>query len=71
MPNVDQVTAEVYGEPGLTLTTFRSLEIGVVFGQNAIVDRTARRHCAWATRSRSNWTIAPSAAARASAAAKI
>lgn len=41
MPNVDQVTAEVYDEPGLTLTTFRSLEIGVVFGQNAIVDRTA------------------------------
>jgi len=37
MPNVDQLTGERYEEPGRTLATYRQLEIGVVFGQNAIV----------------------------------
>ena len=38
MPNVDQLTAQRYDEPGRTLATYRQFEIGVVFGQNAIVD---------------------------------
>lgn len=37
MPNIDQLTGERYDEPGHTLATYRQLEIGVVFGQNAIV----------------------------------
>lgn len=37
MPNVDQLTGERYDEPGWTLATYRQLDIGVVFGQNAIV----------------------------------
>lgn len=37
MPNIDQLTGERYEEPGRTLATYRQLEIGVVFGQNAIV----------------------------------
>lgn len=71
MSNVDQVTAEVYDELGLTLTTFRSLEIGVVFGQNAIVDRTAPAplRVGDAVEIELDF-LAPRAAARASAAAK-
>lgn len=38
MPDVDQDTAEQYSEPGITLGGYRNLEIGVVFGQNGIVD---------------------------------
>lgn len=38
MPNVDQLTGERYDEPGRTLATYRQLDIGIVFGQNAIVD---------------------------------
>lgn len=41
MPNIDQLTAERYDEPGRTLATYRTLEIGVVFGQNAIVQAPA------------------------------
>lgn len=38
MPNVDQQTGQRYTEPGRTLATYRQTELGVVFGQNAIVD---------------------------------
>lgn len=38
MPNVDQLTGQRYEEPGRTLAAYRQLDIGVVFGQNAIVD---------------------------------
>ena len=38
MPNIDQRTGERHEEPGRTLAGYRQLEIGVVFGQNAIVD---------------------------------
>jgi uncharacterized protein YcbX len=37
VPNVDQATGEAGDEPGLTLAAYRQLEIGVVFGMNAIV----------------------------------
>ena len=37
MPNIDQQTAQRYDEPGRTLATYRKFDIGVVFGQNAIV----------------------------------
>lgn len=37
IPNIDQATAHGYDEPGLTLTATRSFDMGVVFGQNAIV----------------------------------
>jgi len=37
MPNVDQATGAVSDEPGATLAAYRTLEVGVVFGQNAIV----------------------------------
>ncbi|OZI59814.1 MOSC domain-containing protein [Bordetella genomosp. 11] len=38
IPDVDQRTGQRGDEPGLTLTATRSVELGVVFGQNAIVD---------------------------------
>lgn len=38
IPDVDQATGQLGDEPGLTLTATRSVELGVVFGQNAIVD---------------------------------
>jgi uncharacterized protein YcbX len=38
IPDVDQATGRQGDEPGLTLTATRSMEVGVVFGQNAIVD---------------------------------
>ncbi|ARP80983.1 MOSC domain-containing protein [Bordetella genomosp. 8] len=38
IPDVDQATGRAGDEPGLTLTATRSLDLGVVFGQNAIVD---------------------------------
>jgi uncharacterized protein YcbX len=38
IPDVNQATAAQGDEPGLTLTATRSMELGVVFGQNAIVD---------------------------------
>ncbi|OZI75152.1 MOSC domain-containing protein [Bordetella genomosp. 12] len=38
IPDVDQATAVANQEPGLTLAGYRNLEIGVVFGQNGIVD---------------------------------
>ncbi|CAP42329.1 MOSC domain-containing protein [Bordetella petrii] len=37
MPNIDQLTAQRHDEPGRTLAAYRKFEIGVVFGQNAIV----------------------------------
>ena len=37
MPNVDQLTGQVHDEPGMTLAGYRQLDVGVVFGQNAIV----------------------------------
>jgi len=37
IPDIDQRTAEMHAEPGRTLAGYRNLEIGVVFGQNAIV----------------------------------
>ncbi|ARP88732.1 MOSC domain-containing protein [Bordetella genomosp. 9] len=37
IPDVDQESGERGDEPGLTLTATRSADIGVVFGQNAIV----------------------------------
>jgi len=41
MPNIDQLTAQCYDEPGRTLAVYRQFEIGVVFGQNAIVNAPA------------------------------
>lgn len=41
IPDIDQRTAERYDEPGRTLAGYRNLEIGVVFGQNAILDAPA------------------------------
>ncbi|MBV7482351.1 MOSC domain-containing protein [Bordetella sp. BOR01] len=41
MPNIDQLTAQRHDEPGRTLAAYRQFEIGVVFGQNAIVDAPA------------------------------
>ncbi|MVW70795.1 MULTISPECIES: MOSC domain-containing protein [unclassified Bordetella] len=38
MPNVDQRSGERFLEPGRTLASYRMTDIGVVFGQNAIVD---------------------------------
>ncbi|CAM3710798.1 MOSC domain-containing protein [Bordetella sputigena] len=38
IPDVDQATGRQGDEPGLTLTATRSMDMGVVFGQNAIVD---------------------------------
>jgi uncharacterized protein YcbX len=37
IPDVDQATAQRHDEPGFTLMATRSFDIGVVFGQNAIV----------------------------------
>jgi len=37
VPDIDQRTAQTYAEPGQTLAGYRNLDIGVVFGQNAIV----------------------------------
>ncbi|GFN25353.1 hypothetical protein ADE_10510 [Achromobacter denitrificans] len=41
IPDIDQRTAQRYEEPGRTLAGYRNLEIGVVFGQNAILDAPA------------------------------
>ncbi|SIT27721.1 MOSC domain-containing protein [Achromobacter sp. MFA1 R4] len=41
IPDIDQRTAQQYEEPGRTLAGYRNLDIGVVFGQNAIVDAPA------------------------------
>ncbi len=41
IPHIDQRTAKQYDEPGRTLAGYRNLEIGVVFGQNAILDAPA------------------------------
>lgn len=38
IPDIDQETAQQYQEPGLTLAAYRTLEEGVVFGQNGIID---------------------------------
>jgi uncharacterized protein YcbX len=38
IPDVDQDTGARGDEPGITLTATRSVDLGVVFGQNAIVD---------------------------------
>jgi len=38
MPNIDQRTARRHDEPGRTLAAYRQFEVGIVFGQNAIVD---------------------------------
>jgi uncharacterized protein YcbX len=38
IPDVDQATGARGDEPGMTLTATRSFDLGVVFGQNAIVD---------------------------------
>lgn len=37
IPDVDQATAQRHDEPGITLIATRSFDLGVVFGQNAIV----------------------------------
>lgn len=39
--DIDQRTAVQHDEPGRTLAGYRNLDIGVVFGQNAIVDAPA------------------------------
>ncbi|SAI57466.1 Uncharacterized Fe-S protein [Bordetella ansorpii] len=39
VPDVDQATAVQGDEPGRTLANYRTLDIGVVFGQNAIVSQ--------------------------------
>ncbi|AZS78705.1 MOSC domain-containing protein [Achromobacter spanius] len=41
IPDIDQRTAQQHDEPGRTLAGYRNLEIGVVFGQNAILDAPA------------------------------
>ncbi|EHK64863.1 MOSC domain-containing protein [Achromobacter arsenitoxydans] len=41
IPDIDQQTARQYDEPGRTLAGYRNLDIGVVFGQNAILDAPA------------------------------
>ena len=41
IPDIDQRTAQRHDEPGRTLAAYRNLEIGVVFGQNAILDAPA------------------------------
>lgn len=41
IPDIDQRTAQQNDEPGRTLAGYRNLEIGVVFGQNAILDAPA------------------------------
>jgi len=41
IPDIDPLTAVQHDEPGRTLAGYRNLEIGVVFGQNAIVDAPA------------------------------
>jgi uncharacterized protein YcbX len=41
IPDVDEDTGARGDEPGMTLTATRSVELGVVFGQNAIVDAPA------------------------------
>jgi len=38
IPNIDQQTGERFDEPGQTLASYRVVEAGVVFGQNAIVN---------------------------------
>ena len=38
IPDIDQNTAQQHEEPGRTLAGYRNLDIGVVFGQNAILD---------------------------------
>ncbi|KRC82990.1 hypothetical protein D3C87_325760 [compost metagenome] len=41
IPDIDQRTARQHDEPGRTLAGYRNLDIGVVFGQNAILDAPA------------------------------
>lgn len=41
IPDIDQRTARQSDEPGRTLAGYRNLAIGVVFGQNAILDAPA------------------------------
>ena len=43
IPDIDQRSAQQFDEPGRTLASYRNLEIGVVFGQNAILDAPAQR----------------------------
>lgn len=43
IPDIDQRSAQQFDEPGRTLASYRNLEIGVVFGQNAILTRRRRR----------------------------
>lgn len=38
IPDVDPLTGDRGDEPGMTLTATRSFDVGVIFGQNAIVD---------------------------------
>ena len=48
IPDIDQRSAQQFDEPGRTLASYRNLEIGVVFGQNAILDAPAQaRLKAW------------------------
>ena len=42
IPDIDQRSAQQFDEPGRTLASYRNLEIGVVFGQNAILDAPAQ-----------------------------
>lgn len=46
VPDIDQVTAQHFSEPGRTLAAYRRFEIGVVFGQNAVVD-VSEPACLW------------------------
>lgn len=41
IPDIDQATAQHFSEPGDTLSAYRRFEVGVVFGQNAVVDAPA------------------------------
>ena len=42
IPDIDQRSAQQFDEPGRTLASYRNLDIGVVFGQNAILDAPAQ-----------------------------
>ena len=47
IPDIDQRSAQQFDEPGRTLASYRNLDIGVVFGQNAILDAPAQAPEGW------------------------
>ena len=59
IPDIDQRSAQQFDEPGRTLASYRNLDIGVVFGQNAILDAPAQARLKLATRCGSNWISRP------------